>query len=163
MNPRPIAEQLANQLRHEFNPRAHQRNVLHAPLVELHDEHGRTLPGIRGRAGAWGTTIDGKEFGADLIEMEPGSAFPLHTHDGDHLLYILRGTGYVHIDGRDRHVAVGDTIYIAANHAHGVKTDPQCTINFVLLAVGIPHKHISAHDRMHLADPADHPHEHPDG
>lgn len=154
MNPSPLAEQLAERVRRRFIPEQHQRDMLRTPLVEMRDENGNVLPGIKGRPGAWGTTIEGHEFGADVIEMQPGSAFPFHTHPGDHLLFILRGMGFVHIDGKDRHVATGDTVFIGGDHVHGVKTDPQCTTTFVFLAAGHPHKHIGATDRMTLVDPA---------
>jgi len=128
----------------------HLRNVLAGEWVPLHDEHGRELVGIRGRMGAAAIAASGHEIGVDLIEMQPGSAFPLHVHPGDHILYILAGPGLVHIDGVDRAVRTGDTVFIAAEHPHGVKTDG-AVLRF--LAFGHPHKHVSATDRMHVIGP----------
>jgi quercetin dioxygenase-like cupin family protein len=155
MDPRSLAEQIERR----FVADQHKVDVLAGPMVKMFDDLGIELPGIMGRAGAWGTTVDGHEFGADLIEMQPGSAFPLHVHAGDHLLFIVSGRGFVHIDGEDHPAVTGDTFYIAAEHPHGVKTDPDFWGAFAFLACGIPHKHITAHDRMTVL--RDHEHEHP--
>lgn len=135
-----------------FSAPDHLRNVMAGEWIDLHDETGRVLVGIRGRPGAFGMTLDGQEIGADLIEMSPGSSFPLHVHPGDHLLYIVAGYGIVHVDRLDRRVREGDTIFIAAEAPHGVRTDPSCSGTFAFLAVGVPHKHVSAIDRMRLVE-----------
>lgn len=128
----------------------HLQNVLDAgEWVPMFDSNGNRLPGIRGKRGAGATKIDGTEIGADLIEMQPGSAFPLHVHDGDHVLYVESGTGAVHIDGENRQVKKGDTIFIAAEYPHGV-VGPAPTEQepLVIIAFGHPHKHVGSHDRM---------------
>jgi len=89
-----------------------------------------------------------------LIEMQPGSAFPLHTHPGDHILYVLAGPGLVHVDGVDHRVNTGDTIFIPAEYPHGVRTIREAPA-LVFLAVGFPHKHVSAPDRMRLLNGKD--------
>jgi quercetin dioxygenase-like cupin family protein len=128
------------------------RNLEREEWVALLDERGRELPGIRGKAGVAGRSADGREFGADRIEMEPGTAFPLHTHEGDHILYVERGRGYVHVNGVDHRVGAGDTIFVPAHYPHGVQTDPACEEPFVFLAVGYPHRHVQARDRMTLVE-----------
>jgi quercetin dioxygenase-like cupin family protein len=94
--------------------------------------------------------MDGPEIGADLIEMQPGSAFPLHIHPGEHILYVIQGQGLVHVDGVDQRVKTGDTIFIPAEYPHAVKTISTATEPFLILAVGYPHKHIDATDRMKI-------------
>jgi quercetin dioxygenase-like cupin family protein len=136
-----------------FSSEQHLHNILTGEWVELVDEEGHPLPGIRGRVGAAGMTLGQVELGADLIEMQPGSAFPLHTHEGDHLLYVVSGHGFVHIDGVDQPVTEGDTIFVPAEYPHGVLSDAEATDVFRLLAVGHPHKHVGARDRMHMVDP----------
>jgi len=139
----------------KFVSSEHLRNVLAGDWTPLHGEDGRELPGIRGRSGAVAITAEGREIGADLVEMQPGSAFALHIHPGDHVLFLLpeSAAGLVHIDGADRHVQAGDTVFIAAEHAHGVKTYADATRPLLFLAFGHPHKHVAAPDRMRLVDP----------
>ena len=134
-----------------FSSEAHIRNVLAGEWVHLLDEEGRPLPGIRGRVGASAVTLAGIQFGADAVEMQPGSAFPLHVHPGDHLLYVIHGQGLVHVDGRDHPVSEGDTIFIPAEYPHGVKTHSTGPGPLLFLAVGHPHKRLDAPDRMRLA------------
>lgn len=137
----------------EFVSSEHIRNVLAGAWTELNDEAGRPLAGIRGRIGAAAVAADGHEIGVDLIEMQPGSAFPLHTHGGDHILYVQSGGGCVHVDGNDHVVAAGDTIFIPAEYPHGVKGPPaEANCPLVFLAFGHPHKHLSAHDRMKVLE-----------
>lgn len=128
----------------------HLKNVLHGEWTSLYDEEGRELPGIRGRAGAYSMTFTGYEIGVDLIEMQPGAAFPLHVHPGDHILYVLNGAGCVHIDGVDHRLKEGDTVFIPAEYPHGVKTIEGYPLPFQFLAFGHPHKHLDATDRMLL-------------
>jgi quercetin dioxygenase-like cupin family protein len=136
----------------KFVKSEHLKNVLAGDWVSLVNEWGETLPGIRGRAGAILQTEEGVEFGADLIEMQPGSAFALHTHPGNHILYIIKGSGMVHCDGVDYHVRKGDTIAIPAEYPHGVKTYTSAPGPLIFLAVGHPHKAIDSRDRMKLVE-----------
>ena len=116
--------------------------------VHLLDDDGTVLPGIRGLAGANGATGLGDAIGADTIEMEPGSAFPLHVHPGDHILYVVTGAGFVHIGGVDYPINRGDTIFLPAELPHGVHTSPSAGENLVFLAVGHPHRPLDSADRM---------------
>jgi quercetin dioxygenase-like cupin family protein len=130
----------------------HLRTVLDGPWIELVDETGAPLPGIRGRTGATAHTAEEIEIGADVIEMQPGSAFPLHTHPGQHILYVIDGEGFVHIDGEDHAVKAGDTIFIPAEYAHGVRTMALAAGPLLLLSVGYPHQHIGSRERMRTVD-----------
>jgi quercetin dioxygenase-like cupin family protein len=138
----------------EFVASEHLRNVLAGAWVDLRDERENVLPGIRGRVGAAGLTVAGEEIGADLIEMQPGAAFALHTHPGDHVLYVLGGVGVVHIGGVDYPVRTGDSIFIPAEKPHGVRA-PQAAFPLTFLAFGHPHKHLAAPDRMRLTPDAE--------
>jgi quercetin dioxygenase-like cupin family protein len=128
----------------------HIKNLGEAAWLALYDELGNELPGIRGRVGAASISMTGHEIGVDMIEMQPGSAFPLHVHPGDHILFVLKGTGCVSIDAVDHTITDGDTIFIPAEYPHGVKTLPGYALPFTFLAFGHPHKHLSAQDRMRL-------------
>jgi quercetin dioxygenase-like cupin family protein len=133
----------------------HLRNVLKGEWTSMYDSDGRILEGIRGRMGAVGTGIHGMEIGVDLIEMQPGTAFPLHIHDGDHILYVESGEGTVHIDGKNRVIKKGDTIYIAAEYSHGIQGPEKGKKKpLVIVAFGHPHTPVESKHRM------SHPHNH---
>ena len=138
------------EMARQFTRKSHISNVLEGEWTDLVDDSGNILPGIRGRAGVTAPTLENVEIGADLIEMQPGSSFPLHTHPGEHILYVIHGRGFVHVDGIDHAIKEGDTIFVPAEYAHGVKTSEASTSPFLLLAFGYPHKHIGALDRMRI-------------
>jgi len=130
-----------------FNPRDHIVNVIHGELVDMFDDAGNRLPGIQGTGGSHGNSHGGLAIGVDRIVMQQGTAFPLHVHEGDHLLVILAGTGSIHVDGIDYKLTEGDSIYVPAEYPHGVG-GPSDEVPFELLAFGIPHHPIDSTTRM---------------
>jgi hypothetical protein len=52
--------------------------VLKGEWADLFDDDGNKLEGIRGRIGVSSISCEGKDIGVDFMEMQPGSAFPLH-------------------------------------------------------------------------------------
>ena len=139
-----------------FDAEKHIRNFATLDWEQMFDEEGNLLLGIRGKTGATEVGQYGEEIGADLIEMQPGTAFPLHTHPGDHILYAISGRGTVTIDGSPRQFAAGFTFYIAGSYPHNVGTIPGDTEPFTILAIGHPKKHVSATDRMHVVETENH-------
>lgn len=132
-----------------FRPGEHLTNLLAGELVDMYDDEGNRLPGIQGVGGSRARTEGGLAIGVDRIVMQPGSAFPLHTHEGDHLLAILSGKGSIHVDGVVYELTSGDSIYVPAEYPHGVG-GPLDDEPFEILAFGIPHHPIDSHTRMRL-------------
>jgi len=111
----------------------------------MYDEQGNKLKDIEGKRGVRAQKADGSYIGCDFIRMQPGSAFPMHTHEGDHVLYIVYGEGFVHIDGRDIAVRADHVIHIPAECPHRVWCAER---SLMFAATGHPHIHVDAHDRM---------------
>ncbi|PWT76948.1 MAG: hypothetical protein C5B60_03465 [Chloroflexi bacterium] len=111
----------------------------------MYDDAGIKLPGIEGKCGVRARKADGSWIGGDFIRMQPHSAFPLHTHDGEHVIYFIYGKGFVHIDGEDVPVSQDHLIHIPAEHPHSVWCSEQ---PLVFLAVGHPHQHVGSTKRM---------------
>jgi quercetin dioxygenase-like cupin family protein len=89
-------------------------------------------------------------LGVDVLRVEAGDSFPIHTHEGDHLLLCLEGKGTISIAGKTYHVVEGD-IYMVAGmtpHAVGAASDSY----HVLAAIGAPHKAIDSPNRMTATD-----------
>tara|TARA_R100000306_G_C4364835_1_gene137096 strand:+ start:1113 stop:1523 length:411 start_codon:yes stop_codon:yes gene_type:complete len=118
----------------------------------MRDDSAVLLEGIQGGEGAKGILADGAEMGLDIIEMEPTSEFPLHTHEGSHVLYILEGEGRVHIGGVDYGVYTGDSVFIPAAFPHGVKTSLRNSQPFKFLAIGYPHHPVESTTRMQVVN-----------
>ena len=50
--------------------------------------------------------------------LEPGGHTPRHTHDWEHVNYVIRGRGRLMIDGKEDDVAEKDFAFIPPNVVH---------------------------------------------
>jgi quercetin dioxygenase-like cupin family protein len=120
------------------------RNLYEADRIPL-------LPGIYGYSGVAGMPADmdlAERLGIDLIDMEPGTAFPLHTHPGSHILFVLEGRGTVTIGDICNTTKPGDCYFVPANIEHGVGA----LDHHRLLSIGFPHKALDDPQRMNIVD-----------
>jgi len=115
------------------------------------DPSGAVLAGIEGQAATLLEKADGSFIGADFIRMQPGAAFALHVHHGDHILYIIGGSGYVFIDGRDIRVTIGHVVHIPAERPHREWVADEVRVPLTLLSIGHPHAAVTSAERMSLA------------
>jgi mannose-6-phosphate isomerase-like protein (cupin superfamily) len=130
----------------------HLRHLSDNQWLPMLDTDGKVLTGIEGMHGVRGEKEDGTFIGADFVRMQPGSAFPLHTHYGDHEIYFISGFGFVAIDGDTVAVRAGDLIHIPAEYPHAVWVPDQTQAPLIFCAMGHPHQHIDARNRMRLVD-----------
>jgi quercetin dioxygenase-like cupin family protein len=126
------------------------KNLLTGPWLNLRAPDGRVLEGIHGRRGAAGDLGAGAVMGADLIEMEPGNCFELHSHPGAHVLYVIGGQGSIEIDGQTYAIGEGDSIFVSADLAHGVACDLESGGPLRFVSIGFPHRDLATPDRMRL-------------
>jgi quercetin dioxygenase-like cupin family protein len=133
-----------------FDPAKHIQNIFTKSEVKLLSNDGSVLQDIVGTAGVAEMMAPDVEVGVDRIVMQSGAEFELHTHPGAHILFVLSSRGFIHVDGIDYEMAEGDTVYVPANYAHGVKTNPAVPAPLELLAFGVPHLPISSPERMTL-------------
>ncbi|MEH0971291.1 cupin domain-containing protein [Micromonospora sp. CPCC 205546] len=132
----------------QFDPQRHIQNLSTGQSLKLLHSDGSVLDGISGVPGAAELIESGAEVGVDRIIMDPGAEFELHTHPGAHILYVLKARGFIHVDGVDYDMVEGDSVYVPANFAHGVKTNKKVDEPFEILAFGVPHMPIDSRDRM---------------
>ena len=57
-------------------------------------------------------------FAVRQFRVEAGGHTPRHAHDYEHEVFIVSGTGEVHLAGADRAVRPGDVVYIPAEAEH---------------------------------------------
>lgn len=137
------------------NQRTGGHVVLHVPTAAgLLPEHGVDVHGAPARGVAM---LTNGHLGADLLHVAAGNQFPVHTHPGDHLLYVVSGRGTISIGNVTYEVAEGDLHMVpgAIPHAVGAIDD------HIILAIGAPHKTVDSPDRMALVDWDGQPLEHP--
>ena len=120
----------------------------------MRDPDGNPLPGIEGMPGVRDEKTDGSFIGCDFIRMQPGSYFPLHSHAGDHELYVIQGRGFVYIDGKNFPIRGGTLVHIPAEYPHGVHSHPDGRgTPLIFVAMGHPHKRVDAIGRMKIEYP----------
>lgn len=114
-------------------------------VTRLEIDHLARGLAVHGAVGATGeplVTIG--EIGADLLRLEAGAGFLPHTHPGHHVLVVVGGSGTLVYAGEVIPTEAGEIYIVEGNvpHAVGART------SHVILAVGAPHKHVAALDRM---------------
>ena len=63
----------------------------------------------------------GREVIQVRVDLEPGVAFPSHTHPGEEIIYVLEGTWAYVIDGKPVTAKTGDVLFVPARTIHSAK------------------------------------------
>lgn len=72
----------------------------------------------------------GREDGAPHFSMrqfhvEPGGHTPRHSHDYEHEVFIVGGTGTVLLEGRENPIRSGDVVFVPADQEHQFRAGDQ--------------------------------------
>jgi len=89
---------------------------------------------------------DGR-FGADMLRFEPGHKTTIHTHPGDHILFVAQGNGFLVFDGIRHSLSAGDCYFVpgAVPHQVGATTD-----ELLLLSVANNHQPVDSEERLNV-------------
>ncbi|QPM67843.1 cupin domain-containing protein [Atribacter laminatus] len=64
--------------------------------------------------------IGSKYVTLNYSEFEPKQAFTQHIHkNSEDVIIILKGSGYIRVEGKDYEIKEGDVVYIPAGEMHG--------------------------------------------
>jgi quercetin dioxygenase-like cupin family protein len=74
--------------------------------------------------GATGRPLFGESAMVNLVELEPGSVFPLHSHPHEQLGVVLRGERVLVIDGVEYRLGPMDGYVIPAGVEHSARFGP---------------------------------------
>jgi quercetin dioxygenase-like cupin family protein len=67
-------------------------------------------------------SVSGYEAVQVRVDLEPGVAFPKHTHPGEEIIYVLGGTMEYEIEGKPPvTLKAGDVLFIPAGTIHAAK------------------------------------------
>jgi quercetin dioxygenase-like cupin family protein len=88
------------------------------------------------------------EFGADVIRFGAGEGVAEHTHIGKHVLFVLKGQGFLTYDGvkNDLYPELGYLVESQISHAINAGENDA----LVLLVVGDDHRGLNDPERMEL-------------
>lgn len=87
-----------------------------------------------------------KHFGADVIRFGAGEGVKNHVHEGDHILFVVKGEGFVEYHGKDTPLYPGLCYLVPGNVDHAIKA----TTELILIAVGNNHRTLDSIERMEL-------------
>jgi quercetin dioxygenase-like cupin family protein len=66
-------------------------------------------------------SVPGREVVQVRVDLDPGVAFPSHTHPGEEIIYVIEGTWEYEIGGRVVKAEAGDVLFIPAATIHSAK------------------------------------------
>jgi quercetin dioxygenase-like cupin family protein len=92
-------------------------------LIRRVDEMPGTPMQMEGVKGVCMRLMVGRADGAPNFAMrhftvEPGGHTPRHSHNYEHEVYIVGGTGRVEHDGEFRDIRTGDVLFVEPNKVH---------------------------------------------
>ncbi len=97
------------------------RNIDQVPLapVQMPGTEGATMAVMVGRE-------DGApNFALRQIRVESGGHTPRHSHDYEHEVFIVSGSGTILLEGSERPLRAGDVVYVPADEEHQFKASDQ--------------------------------------
>lgn len=83
-------------------------------------------------------------FGADIIRFAAHEGVKNHTHEGDHILFVIKGHGFVEYNGIEYAMQPGLCYLIEGEIDHAIKA----TTDLVLIVVGNNHHPLDSEQRL---------------
>lgn len=123
-----------------------QMPVVHNETVEKF-----ALPGLEHQ------TLAGPEHGMQALEMwmqtiEPGSGTPVHRHDCEEAIVVLRGSGRLTVEGKDTDFGPNSTLQIPRNVIHQI-VNTGTEDMFIVAALGQAPVRVCTADNEHMPLP----------
>lgn len=89
--------------------------------------------------------VKNNNFAADILHFQPNTQTILHTHPGNHILFVVDGSGWLFFDNAMHVLSVGDCYFVPGNIPHQVGTDN--TILY-LLSIADDHRPVDSPERL---------------
>ena len=74
-----------------------------------------------------------ENFAMRRFTMKSKGVIPLHTHDWEHEVYVLKGQGTVLFEDKEEPVGVNDVIFVPTSKLHGFRNDSEDDFVFLCL------------------------------
>ena len=88
------------------------------------------------------------KFGADLVRFAAGEGVRMHTHEGAHILFCLKGEGWVDYGPEPRPLAPGLCYLVPSQQPHAIRADT----DLLLIAVGDDHRPVDSTERLTVVE-----------
>jgi quercetin dioxygenase-like cupin family protein len=67
-------------------------------------------------------SVPGREVIQVRVDLDPGVTFPLHSHPGEEIIYVLEGVWEYQVEGKGAiRLKAGEVLFIPAGVNHGAK------------------------------------------
>lgn len=107
-------------------------------LIRNINDTPRTPVSMNGVKDASMAIMVGREDGAPnfalrQFRVEPGGHTPHHSHDYEHEVYVVAGSGEILLDGAMRPIRAGDVIYVPADEEHQFQANRGEALQFLCI------------------------------
>lgn len=87
------------------------------------------------------------DFGADMLHFESSQKTSLHTHPGNHILFVVEGGGYL-VFNEEKHDLVQGTCYLVPGESpHQVVAGG---FGMILLSIADKHCNVDSEERLRI-------------
>ncbi|AEC51489.1 hypothetical protein PNA2_0573 [Pyrococcus sp. NA2] len=78
--------------------------------------------------------VGAKNFAMRYFVIKKGGEIPIHQHNWEHEIFVVKGEGYLTKDGKNWFKVVpGSYIYIPPNEPHGYRNEDSETFEFICI------------------------------
>ncbi|RLF77937.1 cupin domain-containing protein [Palaeococcus sp. (in: euryarchaeotes)] len=100
------------------------------------EEKEVTLEGVKNTTIRWlvSPKVGAKNFAMRYFVIKKGGTIPIHQHDWEHEIFVIKGEGYLTTDGKNLIKAVpGSFFYVPPNEPHGYINEDSETFEFLCI------------------------------
>ncbi len=88
-------------------------------------------------------------FAADMLHFEAWQQTSLHTHPGDHILFVVTGCGWLDYDVQAYSLREGECYYVPGAVPHRIRA---ADIGLNLLSVALQHQPVDSAARLEVLE-----------
>lgn len=99
------------------------------------EEKEVTMEGVENTTIRWliSPKVGAKNFAMRYFVIRKGGKIPIHQHDWEHEIFIIKGEGYITNGRKTVKVIPGSFLYIPPNEPHGYENPDSETLEFLCL------------------------------
>ena len=115
------------------------KNYKEANISEWLPMHGSEAQGI--------SLVKLKNFAADMLKFSPGNKTSLHTHPGNHILFVVEGSGSLLYNNEIYSLTKGICYLVPGAIVHQITAGKE---ELILMSIADDHKSVTSKDRVKI-------------
>ncbi len=104
-------------------------------IISIDDVQEEVVEGANATTIRWliDEKVGAKNFAMRYFVIRKGGNTPLHVHDWEHEIFVVKGEGYV-FDGKNKvKIAEGDAVFIEPNEVHQIINEDCDSLEIICL------------------------------